>query len=323
MAISAGYDILASDFITTSSGVGDSGKVPVLNAAGKIALGFIPSGTDANKIIALDSNAKLPAVDGSQLTNMKIPYKSFGLPWAVQSGGGANENIEASAFDGNYLVLTTSQSSPAYSGKIRAFKFIPETKSFMYLGSYQFSTNGSYLSSYSAVIVGNYFYRFAFNGSTESLFRTDLTNVAGGETQISIPANHPKLNRFVLHDGTYFYISTYNGGSIFYAEKFSLSGTTLSYISSQVITNSPNIGSGGIVGGYVYGSYATSTPFKYTWPGMVASTNYPYSNDAILKDYYSHMYPYDNRLLLIRTGHENDGTYNEYMKAYVDSFPLF
>ena len=41
MAITAGSDILASDFISTSAGAGSSGKVPKLNASGKIDGSFM------------------------------------------------------------------------------------------------------------------------------------------------------------------------------------------------------------------------------------------------------------------------------------------
>jgi len=37
-------------FVSTSSGAGDSGKVPFLDGTGKLATGFIPSGTDSSKV---------------------------------------------------------------------------------------------------------------------------------------------------------------------------------------------------------------------------------------------------------------------------------
>jgi hypothetical protein len=40
MAITAGTDILASDFINTSAGAGDSGKAPKLNSSGKLDKSF-------------------------------------------------------------------------------------------------------------------------------------------------------------------------------------------------------------------------------------------------------------------------------------------
>src|SRR4051794_37900880 len=40
MTISAGSDIVAADFVSTSAGAGDSGKVPKLNASGLIDKSF-------------------------------------------------------------------------------------------------------------------------------------------------------------------------------------------------------------------------------------------------------------------------------------------
>ncbi len=45
-------------------------KIVRQDTSGKIDVGIIDSGTTANKIVALDALAKLPAVDGSQLTNV-------------------------------------------------------------------------------------------------------------------------------------------------------------------------------------------------------------------------------------------------------------
>jgi hypothetical protein len=43
MTISAGSDIVAADFVSTSAGAGDSGKVPKLNASGQLDLSFLRS----------------------------------------------------------------------------------------------------------------------------------------------------------------------------------------------------------------------------------------------------------------------------------------
>ena len=42
MAITAGSEILASDFVSTSAGAGDSGKVPKLDSSGRLDLTFFP-----------------------------------------------------------------------------------------------------------------------------------------------------------------------------------------------------------------------------------------------------------------------------------------
>jgi hypothetical protein len=58
MPIVAGNDILAADFVSTSTGAGDSGKVPKLNAVGKIDTTFLRfGGTGADGALAITSGA--------------------------------------------------------------------------------------------------------------------------------------------------------------------------------------------------------------------------------------------------------------------------
>lgn len=58
MSITAGSDILASDFISTSAGAGDSGKVPKLNSSGKIDSSFLKfGGTGADGALTITSGA--------------------------------------------------------------------------------------------------------------------------------------------------------------------------------------------------------------------------------------------------------------------------
>lgn len=55
-----------------SSATGSGSKV-VRGTSGLIDISWIPYGTTADKLIKLDGSAKLPAVDGSQLTNIVAP----------------------------------------------------------------------------------------------------------------------------------------------------------------------------------------------------------------------------------------------------------
>jgi hypothetical protein len=58
MAITAGSDILAADFITASAGAGDSGKAPVLDSLGKLHASFFYNpfgGTGADGALAITS----------------------------------------------------------------------------------------------------------------------------------------------------------------------------------------------------------------------------------------------------------------------------
>ena len=59
MAITAGSEILASDFVSTSAGAGDSGKVPKLDGTGRLDLTFFPpikfGGTGADGALSVSS----------------------------------------------------------------------------------------------------------------------------------------------------------------------------------------------------------------------------------------------------------------------------
>lgn len=62
-----GANIPGSSLVTLTSISAGAGKVPVAN---------IDTGTTASKIVILDGSAKLPAVDGSQLTGVPAVYSA-------------------------------------------------------------------------------------------------------------------------------------------------------------------------------------------------------------------------------------------------------
>ena len=70
----ANSDITALTGLSTPISVTQGGTGATTDAAARTALGLgtsavLDTGTTANKVVQLDANAKLPAVDGSQLTN--------------------------------------------------------------------------------------------------------------------------------------------------------------------------------------------------------------------------------------------------------------
>lgn len=76
MSIVAGSDILASDFISTSAGAGDSGKAPKLNASGKLDKTF-------------------PSIFGCRV------YQNAGT--SISSGGSAIIAFQAEDFDSDTM----------------------------------------------------------------------------------------------------------------------------------------------------------------------------------------------------------------------------
>ncbi len=74
--------------ITTASkvsGAALTSLTSIISGAGKIPVANIDTGTTANKIVILDGSAKLPAVDGSQLTN--TPSTTTLGAWTSKSSG--------------------------------------------------------------------------------------------------------------------------------------------------------------------------------------------------------------------------------------------
>jgi hypothetical protein len=75
----------------------------------------IPTGTTANKVVKLDSNAKIPAVDGSQLTNLTIT----GLgTWTSKSASTIYQALtdgflvgSTHTDDGNYFEIRTDSNA--------------------------------------------------------------------------------------------------------------------------------------------------------------------------------------------------------------------
>jgi len=55
--------------------------VCILNGSAKVAVANLPTGTAASDVVQLDGSAKLPAVDGSQLTNLPVGYTNNAWSW--------------------------------------------------------------------------------------------------------------------------------------------------------------------------------------------------------------------------------------------------
>ncbi|MBN9601817.1 MAG: hypothetical protein J0G33_02680 [Afipia felis] len=79
-----------------------------LLASGVVLVSLLPTGTSANNIVKLDGSAKLPAVDGSALTNIAIPgatnIGAYVLAWVV---GGSTNMTPGSTTAGSNLQLVS------------------------------------------------------------------------------------------------------------------------------------------------------------------------------------------------------------------------
>lgn len=53
------------------------------NETNKIPTSYLDAGTNANQVVQLDSSAKLPAVDGSQVTNLDVAHIANVTSWGI------------------------------------------------------------------------------------------------------------------------------------------------------------------------------------------------------------------------------------------------
>src|SRR4051812_2090806 len=84
MAITAGSNALASDFISTSSGAGDTGKVPKLNASGKLDSSFLSISDPVVRVYASGATWSKP----SRLHHITVE---------VVGGGGGSGGVDGPA----------------------------------------------------------------------------------------------------------------------------------------------------------------------------------------------------------------------------------
>lgn len=111
---------------------GAASGVASLDASTKIPIAEIPTGTAANNVVKLDATAKLPAVDGSQLTNITAAYWDAIVPdmqvWAgigdatnpARMNDGLTVTYVAYGVINQYVEI--KYSVPVYIGQYRFFE---------------------------------------------------------------------------------------------------------------------------------------------------------------------------------------------------------
>ena len=137
------------------------------------------------------------------------------------------------------------------------------------------------------VLIGDYLYAFYLNsGTTQArVYRYDASNLAAGGTLMTISGQSfvgtGGLNVWMTSDGTHFYFTYKAGNSAnsYVLSKYSLSGTTLTYVSditcgTAVASNAFVVNTNGI---YIFTDsdakirkYNTSGTIQYTTPAFSA-----------------------------------------------------
>ncbi len=188
----------------------------------------VDTGTTANKLVRLDGDAKLPAVDGSQLTNVRRLQRDLIFQ-------GVNFMAPMSfAFtvtpDGNTLY----SSIPSASSVTRTdcFKRDSDTGEF-YLNASSPTLGGSLPKS--VVLLGNYV--FVFASSSSYRYNKDTMQNA---TSLSFSGGEAGNKQGAFTDGVYIYMLHSESAGVATYYKYSVSGTTLIKEASSITFSSVN-----------------------------------------------------------------------------------
>ena len=210
----------------------------------------VDTGTTANKLVRLDANAKLPAVDGSQLTGLPTSLYQQSLPIVTKSYNQDTYNRVTFAtvdVDGNLYVIA-GEDSPNRYFTLYCFQLDAKTKQYKY--AWQKDVDGGSSGQdglYSCTVMGDYVYYFSYGTKLSRIDKATGLN----PTEMS-GASFYVYNKGITNDGTYLYVG--EGENPGYPlKKFSVSGTTISLQSTVNTTNSVSLISF-FKDGYVYSS---------------------------------------------------------------------
>ena len=178
-------------------------------------------GTAANNLVQLDGSARLPAVDGSQLTNLPVPDLSTKQDKVLPVVAG--ENVVAGTLGRLYNDAGTLK-----------VKKVTKTRSRQFLNLTESTTNT--LSEIVGVAVGGihvYAYRGASGYPYVQAF--DIASGVSIGTAVILTSNSSTALS-IATDGTGFVVSYLRGGQV-YAVACTLSGTTITAGDETIITN--------------------------------------------------------------------------------------
>ncbi len=233
----------------------------------------VDTGTTANKLVRLDANAKLPAVDGSQLTNLQTFPVFQSIPYYAGTGTTQRINRVTSNSDGSTLFIARLE--PAEITLIRLEK---NSVGQYWITHIQNAALGDDPINFSLAVIGNYLYLSTYGLSSDSkVFRYSATNLSGKQ-EMTISGNKYGFSGgdASFGDGTNLYV--FKSDSIF--SKYSISGTTITFVADIYYTLAGRIDNGGCASdnSYVWMAENTATSIiikKYDFTGGAALATSP------------------------------------------------
>lgn len=222
----------------------------------------VDTGTTDGKIVQVTTGDKLPAIDGSALTNLEKIYQQF-LPYyngsetSYATAMKISSDIDGSSFTVAYPV----------SQKYYLLRFQKDTNSGMYILTHT-KTNcadmGSNVTALAIAYLGNYIYiTTGLQSGSKKLYRYDKADF-GNEQEMTISGT-AYGGTAAFSDGTNLYI--YKTTNEF--AKYTISGTTATYDSVITYTDAGNVATATTDNTYVYlaTNDASATLRKYLLVG--------------------------------------------------------
>jgi len=232
------------------------------------ANGKLTSGTAANELVRLDGDAKLPAVDGSQLTNLQTFPVFQSIPYYAGSGTTQRINRVTSSSDGSTLFIARLEAAG-----ITLIRLEKNSVGQYWIAHTRDAQLGACPEKFSLAVVGSYLYLSTYGLSSDSkVFRYSATDLSGKqEMTISGTKFGSTGGDASFGDGNNLYV--YKSENVF--SKYSVSGTTITFVADITYTSAGRIDNGGCASDNSYVWMAAETRMsiiikKYDFTGGAA-----------------------------------------------------
>jgi len=222
-----------NEITVTNSAAGNDVSVSATGDDTNISLSITPKGTGSIKLG--NANLKVPNVDGSNNQIIKtdgtgqLSFASIstitGQPWTLNAKFIFSDWL-ANLYTDNVTYICKSTTILKVAGEA----YRPQTRDVT-------ADWASAQNVYCAVIIGNYLYVLMYDASTnQRVYRYDPTNLSAGGTLMTFSGGSLGTTNGTLmsSDGTNFYFSSDGGNSAntYVLAKYTVSGTTFTYVSS-------------------------------------------------------------------------------------------
>jgi len=219
-------------------------------------------GTSEGDLVQLLAGGKLPAVDGSNLVNLPKIFQRIAYYKGTYTGS-TTYHKTASSQDGSVFFRATLTADTTLN--IQRFQ---KTSSGQYILTHQTTLAiTTFTYSYALAVVGNYLYvQMRDNGGgTRRVVRYAIADLSG-VTTMTISGTTYGDGGAMFSDGTDLYIANTVSGANYSFYRYTISGTTITYVSSITYTGADRPDNGAVIANsthvFMYGTVGNSFVIK-------------------------------------------------------------